>query len=377
MLIVFNTIKACQEVYLIDRKNEYRRQHPALFFPFHEIPPTEKACRALDMSMVGDRYAVRKDTLLDGELVWDVHRDGTRTLRLLLFDCVVLDGTSMAQRPLSKRYGRLNELFLPPFRQFLRDNPHAANDAPYEVKVKPMKLAYGITSVLQMIPTLEHGNDGLIFTCIGSGYVSGTDPKIVKWKPPSENSIDFKLRLRFPPDYMRDPRGYLPDLDAKPMFQLEEYMGRDEYRYFDWLWLEDEEWEHWKASGEQLDDRIVECYWDPQGGPLDSMQIDPAPEYKEGAGRLPAWRLLRIRDDKHDGNHTTVVQKILRSIIDGVEEEELVQHEDNIRSSWKSAEREQSRRLQESAARQPAAIRPRRGAPAPMRGSPPEYLSRR
>lgn len=68
----------------------------------------------------------------------------------------------------------------------------------------------------------------------------------IKWKPPSENTIDFKLRLYFPPDLAKDPRGNLPDLIAKPFFALDEYMGNrggDSYRYFDWLHVEDDEWE--------------------------------------------------------------------------------------------------------------------------------------
>jgi len=66
----------------------------------------------------------------------------------------------------------------------------------------------------------------------------------LKWKPPSENTIDFKLRLKFPPDLTADPNGRLPDLTVKPIFLLDQYMGgNDRYEYFDWLWMDDEEWE--------------------------------------------------------------------------------------------------------------------------------------
>lgn len=42
-----------------------------------------------------------------------------------------------------------------------------------------MQLAYGLDAVLKThLPQLEHGNDGLIFTCLNSGYVTGTDPKM-------------------------------------------------------------------------------------------------------------------------------------------------------------------------------------------------------
>ena len=55
-----------------------------------------------------------------------------------------------------------------------------------------------------------------------------------------------------------------------------------------------------KESGEQYDDRIVEVHWDTARN---------------------GWRFMRIRDDKHDANHKSIMEKILISIEDGVEVE--------------------------------------------------------
>lgn len=77
MLIVLNKQVPTQEVYLIDRKNNYRQQPPSIFFPYHSMPPTPADMRKYpDMITLGDRYGVRTDTLLDGELVWDEEPDG-------------------------------------------------------------------------------------------------------------------------------------------------------------------------------------------------------------------------------------------------------------------------------------------------------------
>lgn len=66
----------------------------------------------------------------------------------------------------------------------------------------------------------------------------------MKWKPPAENSIDFRLALRFPPAPARPNE---PDLQAKPVFSLLIWHGgegaRAKYEPFDVMDVEDAEWE--------------------------------------------------------------------------------------------------------------------------------------
>jgi mRNA guanylyltransferase len=145
------------------------------------------------------------------------------------------------------------------------------------IKIKQMELSYHVEKVIKEdIPKLQHGNDGLIYTCAESGYVVGTDERMyalpffffnalwtcaravvasLKWKPPSENSIDFRLDLRFPP---LATRPFEADFSAKPQFVLNTWMGkerggtrdakgkqREAYEYFDVMSVGDDEWAQW------------------------------------------------------------------------------------------------------------------------------------
>ncbi|KAG8746946.1 Dcp1p-Dcp2p decapping enzyme complex alpha subunit [Ceratobasidium sp. 414] len=271
-----------QEVYLIDRKNNYRQQE-GLFFPHYTDPR-----RALGT------------TLLDAELVMDYDpQTKQETLNLLVFDCMVGDAQNLMSKSLTSRYGRLMEWVDKPYQTMLKEHPAMRAHQPFRIQVKKMERSYSVEMVLtQTIPTLKHGNDGLIFTCAESGYVIGTDQRILKWKPPSENSIDFKLELRFPP-LAGHPEE--PDYTAKPLFQLLVWTGGKSYEHFDTMVVDDAQWEAWKSSGEQYDDRVVEVTWD---------------------SVTQNWIWHRFRDDKEHGNHQSVVGSILESVQDGVEAEQ-------------------------------------------------------
>ena len=63
----------------------------------------------------------------------------------------------------------------------------------------------------------------------------------LKWKPPHENSVDFKLELKFPE--LGDSGQ--PDLHAKPYFPLYVWEGGNRYRFYDMLSVSDDEWERY------------------------------------------------------------------------------------------------------------------------------------
>ncbi|CAH7676405.1 mRNA guanylyltransferase [Phakopsora pachyrhizi] len=301
-----------QEVYFFNRKDEFYRINNVIF-PHHEN---------------FNRFL--KDTIIDGELVIDVDpKTLQHQLRFLAFDCIVWEGENLMKKPLINRYGRLKEWVIKPMNKLLEIQPRLIERMPFDVRLKSMELAYGIDKVLnQDLPKLTHGNDGLIFTSATSPYSIGTDPKILKWKPPSENSIDFRLELRFPP-LLNDQNE--PDFYQKPLFVLMMNCGRDGDQYFDMLEMSDEEWLERKRRREQLDNRVVEVVWD-----FDRL----------------TWKIMRFRDDKRDGNYKDVVFSIIESIKAGVEADELIKSSQKIRQAWKTRAESNLKNLDNSSTKQ-------------------------
>ncbi|KAM0788526.1 hypothetical protein ACM66B_001654 [Microbotryomycetes sp. NB124-2] len=309
VLVLIGATEQGQEVYLVDRFNDFYQVYNVLF-PHQDGPQYNHS-----------------NTVLDGELVIDVDpKTGEHQWRLLTFDLLVCDSENLMHKSLQSRYGRLREWIIKPYESMLTKNPQLLENAPFRVLLKPQELSYGIEAIFRdHLPKLRHGNDGLIFTSAEAPYTPATDRKILKWKPPSGNSIDFLLQLKFPASKDDTTR---PDYTEKPVFMLMMNHGAAGHVYFDTMEVDDETWETWKESKEQYDDRIVEVVWDAQ---------------------RQTWKMLRFRDDKPEGNYKTTVTNIIRSIQHGVEADELIAVAPEIKRAWKER---QARREQKQAAPQ-------------------------
>ncbi|KAL8704194.1 MAG: hypothetical protein Q9201_002655 [Fulgogasparrea decipioides] len=291
-----------EAVYLIDRKNDYYWVQN-LHFP---LPGVEEHFHL--------------NTLVDGELVNDRQPNGVMQLKYLVFDCLYLDGNSLMHRTLDKRLAYFRESVFFPYRKLYDKYPEEIQYLPFIVEFKGMELGYGIEMMFKdILPNLPHGNDGLIFTCRNTPYQFGTDPHILKWKPPEENTIDFLLQLDFPviePDGIDIRDGFtnpFPDYSAKPHFSLLVFKGSNEYIPWGSMFVDDSEWEGMKSMEEPLNDRIVECFLDERN----------------------RWRYYRFRDDKMEANHISTVEGVMESIQDRVTKEDLIGVAKKIRDEWK------------------------------------------
>lgn len=300
---------------MIDRKNDY-------WFITN---------RNLHFPLENDRGAFHAATLVDGELVWDSLPNGKKEPRFLVFDCLVMDGNKLMDRTLDKRLAYFKERLYTPYQKLFKEFPEELQFQPFYVEMKPFQLGYGIEMMFkQVLPSLKHGNDGLIFTCRNTPYKHGTDPHILKWKPPEENTIDCRLRLTFPtvePDEWERREGInepFVDYDSVPKAELYIFSGSDKYDYFHDVYITEEEWEILKGLNDPLNNRIVECNLDEQD----------------------RWRIVRFRDDKSEANHKSTIASVLDSINDRVCDKDLYKAAGPIRDSWKARQHraEQERR---------------------------------
>nr|OQO30202.1 hypothetical protein B0A51_11598 [Rachicladosporium sp. CCFEE 5018] len=122
-------------------------------------------------------------TILDGEFVRKTYPDGGLKLMYLIFDCLCMDEKSTMDRTLDIRIER---------GQFLADGAQLA----FHLIQRKMQLPRAINFMFdEILPKLPHGNGGLISAYKITPYVSRTDQHILRWKPPYEKTIDFRLRI--------------------------------------------------------------------------------------------------------------------------------------------------------------------------------------
>ncbi|KAF2277011.1 mRNA-capping enzyme subunit alpha [Westerdykella ornata] len=300
--------------FLIDRKNNYYEVQPPFRFPHYRFPND------------ADKYLF--STILDGELVHDrVPGQPKPRLIFYVFDALVIDGQRVTDRPLDKRLGYMRDQVFKPHAHWLARNNGVplGGTEPFRVKEKQMFPPYSIRDMFEVIlPKLPHGNDGLVFTCKTTPYRFGTDPHILKWKPPHENTIDFKLRLGsfplFDPED-GDEEGPIPDYDAPPdRIQLLVLHEKGNYQHFADMYFTTQDWDMLKSLGQRLDGRIIECFRDGQGRWTFKREDDGTP---------------RFRDDKRDANHISTVESVLESLRDPVTEQDLLDASPAIRVAVK------------------------------------------
>ena len=269
------------------------------------------------------------NTVLDGELVTDERANpntGERRKQrtFMVFDALSVRNKYVGDLSLTNRLRAAMGEFMMHIMQAYSHAARGNGRAPQLfMMLKPM---YGMAATgwlwREVVPTLSHENDGLIFTRDDAPYRPGTTEDILKWKPSSMNSVDFSLRAFW----------YKRPVD-----------GAQEWRYGE-LWIANqgvpERWGDTNAyltdeeraqiaqtpAGQSRHPLIAEFVYDPKWTklrpPLNAESLwDPKESFlpvTEGG-----WRLLRVRTDRTTPNDKSTVLNVWRSIQDPVTVEDL------------------------------------------------------
>lgn len=212
------------------------------------------------------------DTLLDGEMVIDKVQ-GQNIPRYLVYDVIQFEGNPIGESPFDKRLMCIRKELIDPRHEAFSKGIINRSLESFSVRNKEF---WDITKAASLLNPkftrcLPHEPDGLIFQPVQEPYKAGVCNDILKWKPLSLNSVDFKLKI------VNETR---PGMLATKVGQL--YAGGMDHHYAEMKYCRDIK---------DLNGKIIEC------------------TIKDGR-----WTFLRERTDKTHPNSFTTAKSVIESI---------------------------------------------------------------
>lgn len=170
-------IDGTNEVFMIDRDNSVFHVSN-LEFPFRK-----------------DLRMHLSNTLLDGEMIID-KVNGQAVPRYLIYDIIKFNAQPVGECDFNIRLQCIEREIISPRHEKMKTGLIDKTQEPFSVRPKQFfdinisrKLLEG-----NFAKEVSHDMDGLIFQPIGK-YKPGRCDDILKWKPPSLNSVDFRLKI--------------------------------------------------------------------------------------------------------------------------------------------------------------------------------------
>ncbi|XP_007903271.1 mRNA-capping enzyme isoform X2 [Callorhinchus milii] len=165
------------EVYMIDRDNSVF-ELANLEFPFRK-----------------DLRIHLTSTLLDGEMIID-KVNGQAVPRYLIYDIVKFSGKPVGDCDFNVRLSCIEKEIIQPRHEKMKTGQIDKTREPFSVRNKPFFDIHAARKLLEgsFAREVSHEVDGLIFQPTGR-YKPGRCDDILKWKPPSHNSVDFRLKI--------------------------------------------------------------------------------------------------------------------------------------------------------------------------------------
>lgn len=283
--------------YLIDRKNSYHRMTRLVRVP-------------RSRGIVCELNNWHHETLLDGELVEDRDSSGRKRLIYMVFDCLLINGTNLTNFGFQTRYRHLVVDVFGPYNEFAKARPSTSLLQPFFMRLKDWKPLSDLSTTFAHIREKKSlASDGIIFIPKNEPYVSGTDNRTIKWKEPTDLTVDFQLQRH----RARDGNGEsaLDSANKKQQdYDLFARYGNCNYKFYASLFLEDSTRHALHHAWKNSRSRIIECFFDPE-------ILGWKPKLAEN-GTPRFW------DDKNHANHISVVQDVEESIRDVIDEHELI-----------------------------------------------------
>ncbi|EGR30901.1 mRNA capping enzyme alpha, putative [Ichthyophthirius multifiliis] len=331
--------------------------------------------------------------IFDGELIMDQHGEDFY-LKYLIFDCILHFGQKINNNPYIQRltdalyFLDYNNMFFeiigqqipqPSKYNFNIQQQQTENNSEMNIDdednlildeqivnyiflcVKDFyKYKYVQFMFDQYIPTLPHSNDGLVFTKNLSAYKPGTDENIIKWKPPSMNTIDFLL-VPNTDSILDEFNDYEEELEGKvlDLYVMEHVQERDQYEiiFFDFMITEKKFYNHIRellTKKEGAKGIVAECKWANANIQQQKLleiiykestdKLMRCPEYKSDYKKenvrlwvsqqktsyktqqyKQCWVYDRIREDKNQANNIKIAKDIVSSIKENLDKDKLVQ----------------------------------------------------
>jgi len=138
-----------------------------------------------------------RDTLVDGEMVVDEH-EGVKTPRYLIYDIIMFKTNEVGKGDFGLRELCIHKELIGVRSQLIAEGKIDKAKESFSVRQKQfwdVADAHKLLGPKFTKESLGHEPDGLIFQPKKKPYLAGRDDDILKWKPSSHNSIDFKLKI--------------------------------------------------------------------------------------------------------------------------------------------------------------------------------------
>jgi mRNA-capping enzyme len=258
-------IDGVKDVYMVDRDNAVYVV-PSMTFPKRKEPS-----------------ANIRETLLDGEMIID-YVDNQPVPRYLIYDIVKFEGQDVGGTDFNTRLLCISKEIIGPRHELMKSGKINKALEPFSVRAKPFWDLSCTQSLLdgKFSKEVSHKVDGVIFQPVSEPYTCGRCTDMLKWKPASMNSVDFRLKI-----VRIEKMGMLPETIG----QL--FVGGM-----------DQPFSCMKATKElrELDNKIIECHYD---------------------AAKKQWIFMRQRTDKSFPNSYTTAMGVCDSISKPVTKEML------------------------------------------------------